>query len=71
MAYFAEIEFTSTEFNVFTGGAIGTPLTEKQGALLSSAFSFLLNRSAWESMSDSAWDALEDELAELMELVTP
>jgi len=71
MSYTANIGFIESDFDAFTGGAIGTPLTEKQGALLSSALSFLMTRYAWQDMTDSEWDAWDNELSELMELITP
>jgi len=63
--------FNIQDFDAFTGGAISIPLTEKEGALLSSAFFYMLNRSSWYPMTDSEWDTLESELAEIIEKVSP
>jgi len=63
--------FNIDDFSVFTGGAISVPLTEKEGALLSSAFFYMLNRSSWYPMADAEWDTLESELSEIIEKVSP
>jgi len=63
--------FNIDDFSVFAGGAISIPLTEKEGALLSSDFFYMLNRSSWYPMTDSEWDILESELSEIIEKVSP
>lgn len=63
--------FNKVDFDDFTGGSISVPLTEKEGALLSSAFFYMLNRSSWYPMSDSEWDSWNSCLAGIIEKVSP
>lgn len=69
--YKAIVSFNKVDFEIFIGGSISTPLSEKEGALLSSALSFLLIRQAWQEMTDSEWDSFSSELAELAERIMP
>lgn len=45
--------------------AIG--LTSRESALASSALSLLLDRNAWDEMSDSDWDSLSTTIADLLD----
>jgi len=63
--------FVKSDFDNFTGGAISVPLTEKEGALLSSALFYMLNRSSWYPMTDSDWDIWNSYLAGIIEKVSP
>jgi len=63
--------FDKSAFDIFTGGEISIPLTEKEGALLSSALFYMLNRSSWYPMSDAEWDYWNSYLAGIIEKVSP
>lgn len=65
------LSLDKSEYDQFTGGAIGVPITEKQAAILSSVFAYAYIRDAWQEMTDAEWDELSSELAEIGELLTP
>ena len=47
------IEFTSSDYDIFTGGSIGVPITERQGAIITSCLFLCYDRDAWEEMTDA------------------
>ena len=71
MAIRPTIEFVRANYDDFTGGAIGTPVSEKQAAIITSCLFLCYEKDAWDDMSDADWDILEQELADIIELMTP
>lgn len=71
MAYRTLVSFNESDFSGYTEGSISIPITEKQGALLSSALLLLIRRDAWQDMTDEEWDTLESYLSSLLEKVLP
>ena len=69
MAIKTIISLDRDDYAIFTGGDTTIVINEKQRALLSSAFSLILQREAWETMSDTQWDTFSSELAEIGELL--
>lgn len=65
------VSLVRANYTEFTGGAIGTPITERQAAILSSLFALAFDRDVWDEMTDAEWDNLSDDLANISELLTP
>lgn len=61
------VELDRAAYDVFVGGSIGIPMTEREAAFINTMIDVLINREAWSEMTDSEWSDIENEIAILME----
>lgn len=71
MSNYAYLNLDSAAYDVFTGGAIGIPISERDGAIISTMLMLLTERENWDEMTDLEWSAQEEEIQELLERLTP
>ena len=65
------IEFDRTSYDVFVGGSIAIPISERQAAFIQSTLWYMTDRRSWDEMTDSQWESLEAEIAEILEVLSP
>jgi hypothetical protein len=61
------LQLDSAAYDVFVGGTIAIPISEREGAIIVTMLSLLLDRNAWQEMSDTEWDAQLAEITEMIE----
>jgi hypothetical protein len=71
MANYEYLNLDSAAYDVFTGGTIGIPISEREGAIISTMLLLLTKRVNWGEMTDLEWSAQEEEIQDLIERLTP
>lgn len=61
------LEIDSAAYDAFTGGTIGLPMNEREGAIIATMLDLLLDRDAWQPMTDLEWETQQNEIVELLE----
>lgn len=59
------IELDWSDLDRYTGGEIGTPISEKEAAVVLSLLGLADYREAWTTMSDGEWQTVQEFLANL------
>lgn len=64
-------ELDTTDYDIFTGGSIGIPITEREGGIVSTMLFLILDRDAWQPMTDAEWETQYEQIVNLIEKLSP